>query len=118
MPGRAILAVTYKTHRSFASADNAHGSSRCPLNVGSMAALAVNCGPPAGQSGETMSLVSRPRLTASASAEQPAFCLFPKEMSLMEAVVDPVNIERAWKQVTANRGTPGPNGITITEFRD
>ena len=37
-------------------------------------------------------------------------------MSLMEAVVDPANMERAWKQVKANRGAPGPDGITIREF--
>lgn len=37
-------------------------------------------------------------------------------MSLMEAVVDQANLETAWKSVKANRGAPGPDGITITEF--
>ena len=37
-------------------------------------------------------------------------------MSLIEALVDEANIDRAWKNVKANRGTPGPDGITITEF--
>jgi hypothetical protein len=38
--------------------------------------------------------------------------------SLMEAIVDPTNMERAWKNVKANRGAPGPDGITIAEFSD
>jgi RNA-directed DNA polymerase len=36
----------------------------------------------------------------------------------MEAVVDSTNMERAWKNVKANRGAPGPDGITIAEFHD
>ena len=70
----------------------------------------------AGLSGEPLRSVSRPRLTATARAEQPALSLFPIEKSLMEAVVDPANIERAWRQVKANRGAPGPDGVTITKF--
>ena len=27
-------------------------------------------------------------------------------------------MERAWKQLKANRGAPGPDGITIREFPD
>ena len=67
---------------------------------------------------ETTGSLSRPGLTATAQVEQPALSLFQMETSLMEAVVEPANIERAWKQVKANRGAPGPDGITIAKFPD
>lgn len=65
---------------------------------------------------ETTGSLSRPGPTAAAPSEKPALSLFPE--SLMEAVVDPDNMERAWKQVRANRGAPGPDGITLAEFPD
>ena len=34
----------------------------------------------------------------------------------MEQVVDPENLERAWRQVKRNRGAPGPDGMTIKQF--
>jgi len=65
---------------------------------------------------ETTGSLSRPGPTVAAQVEQPALSLFPE--TLMEAVVDSTNIERAWKNVRANRGAAGPDGITITEFPD
>ena len=56
----------------------------------------------------------RPDDAATASLEKPALSLFP--MSLIEALVEEANIDRAWKNVKANRGASGPDGITITEF--
>ena len=65
---------------------------------------------------ETTGSLSRPGLTVTAQVEQPALSLFPD--TLMEAVVDTANMKTAWKNVKANRGAPGPDGITIAKFPD
>lgn len=38
--------------------------------------------------------------------------------NLMERVLDPENLRRAWRQVKANRGAPGIDGMTIEQFPD
>jgi RNA-directed DNA polymerase len=34
----------------------------------------------------------------------------------MERVLAPENLRKAWRQVKANRGAPGVDGLTIEEF--
>ncbi|MEM9368376.1 MAG: reverse transcriptase domain-containing protein [Planctomycetota bacterium] len=36
--------------------------------------------------------------------------------ALIEQIVDEVNLETAWARVKANRGAPGPDGVSIQEF--
>ena len=52
--------------------------------------------------------------SASAAMEQSA--LDHVSENLMEQIVDQENMETAWKKVRANRGAPGPDGITLAEF--
>ena len=52
--------------------------------------------------------------SCAAVAEKPA--LDSLSMHLMEQVVATDNMERAWKKVKANRGAPGPDGITLKQF--
>jgi RNA-directed DNA polymerase len=51
-----------------------------------------------------------------AATDQPA--LDSASVDLMEQVVDPANMERAWRQVKSNRGAPGVDEMTIAEFPD
>jgi len=57
----------------------------------------------------------RQKLTGSARTDRPSLDLSP-EGALLEQIVDPANLERAWKRVRRNRGAPGPDGMTIKEF--
>ncbi len=36
--------------------------------------------------------------------------------NLMERIVDPANMRRAWKRVKANQGAPGSDGMTLEDF--
>ena len=65
---------------------------------------------------QTTGSLSRPGRTVAARTEQPALSDFSE--LLMERIVDPANMETAWKNVRANRGAPGSDGITIAEFPD
>ena len=69
---------------------------------------------PGHERAETTGSIVRQDGAASASIAKPALSLFPE--SLMEAVVDGANVQRAWRNVKANRGAAGPDGITLGEF--
>jgi hypothetical protein len=57
----------------------------------------------------------RPELTDPASGDQPALSASSDE-ALMEVILAPRNLERAWRQVKGNRGAPAPDGMTIKQF--
>ncbi len=57
----------------------------------------------------------RQESTDPASLDTPSLNVSPGA-NLMEQVVDPRNLERAWRQVKRNRGAPGPDGMTIKQF--
>lgn len=52
--------------------------------------------------------------SASAAMEQRTLDIVA--VDLMEQIVDPENFETAWAKVRANRGAPGPDGITLDAF--
>src|SRR5712691_5617838 len=55
----------------------------------------------------TEPFVAKPTSESPASAEQ-----------LMEEVCDRENLQRAWKRVRRNKGSPGVNGMTIDDAKD
>ncbi|MEJ7595707.1 MAG: group II intron reverse transcriptase/maturase [Planctomycetaceae bacterium] len=57
----------------------------------------------------------RQELTDPASIDTPSLSVLP-DADLMEQIVDPRNLDRAWRQVKSNRGAPGPDGMTIKAF--
>jgi RNA-directed DNA polymerase len=64
----------------------------------------------------------KPRALRSLSADQSTLADMKKPAlsepseSLMEQIVDRQNVEKAWRKVKANKGAPGPDGITLAEF--
>jgi RNA-directed DNA polymerase len=52
--------------------------------------------------------------SASAATKKTALSELPE--NLMEQIVDMQNVEKAWRKVKANKGAPGPDGITLDEF--
>ena len=52
--------------------------------------------------------------SASAAVEKSALSMTSEK--LMERIVERANMETAWRNVRANRGAPGPDGVTLDQF--
>ena len=72
--------------------------------------------PPLGSEATKAPCSLEPQLGQSVSAAMKKTALGNTTESLMEQIADPGNIEQAWKRVKANRGAPGPDGVTLDEF--
>lgn len=59
---------------------------------------------------------SEPQRGQSESAAMEQSALDTASIDLMERIVEQANFEKAWKKVKANRGAPGPDGITVDDF--
>ena len=62
------------------------------------------------------SVTPEPQRGQSGSAVMEKSALDTAFIDLMERIVEQANLEKAWKKVKANRGAPGPDGITVDDF--
>lgn len=78
----------------------------------------------AGSTDPTGGDIEKPSALGSLSADQSDSAAVQKSTlsqpldQLMEQVVDERNMQQAWRNVKANKGAPGPDGITLAEFED
>ena len=57
-----------------------------------------------------------PQRGESAAAVARTTALSEPSEQLLEQIVESRNMQRAWQNVKANRGAPGPDGITLEQF--
>lgn len=65
---------------------------------------------------EVSRVAPEPQRGESAAAVARTTALSEPSEKLMEQIVEARNMQRAWQNVKANRGAPGPDGITLEEF--
>ena len=71
--------------------------------------------PEAGSGGGRRNLLEPDSCASSATARKDVFC--PETERLMEAVVERENMQRAYKRVVGNKGSPGTDGMSVDELK-